>query len=366
MRDHLTNNSSITDKVLRNWVRDNPDVDLKAWLSDSANKGYTREEYNALYEKISEELVHTSMSINTIKNIYKKYNITPPTDEEFDMLKDKQSETRSFDYWENKTGLPFQGRINLKVTDKDNIDLFQDKNLKSNFDKNVSINNIQFLSSLEKTVQTFYDFFGIKKDNNPLLVDGNLANFRLFLFDNHESYTKHLGTQYSGQIPGGGGLAESSDNNYISNLYSHADNAHSDFNHDQKSDYQDYHYVIKHELVHGLTFYLTSKLDLGKVLMEGLAEYVTLLTEGKKASDFANLVDDKFRNMSLKEIIRGEVYPYKTGATVIAYLEETYPNFIDNLLYAATQDRKTLNGRFYFKEMMKKIYESEEKMGFSN
>ncbi|NUY39793.1 hypothetical protein GO684_04020 [Wolbachia endosymbiont of Litomosoides brasiliensis] len=30
------------------------------------------------------------------------------------------------------------------------------------------------------------------------------------------------------------------------------------------------------------------------------------------------------------------------------------------LLYAATEDRKTLNGRFYFEEMMKKIYQSRE------
>lgn len=379
MREYLKNSSS--DQELKAWLRDNPEGNLKGWLSDPANKGYTNVEYNVLYEKISEELVHTSMSINQIKGIYNQYGITPPTESELRGMKKIQEETRSNEHYEQKAGLTFQGRINLNVTDDSaksefnlNIDLFQDKSFEDFIDQNNDgvINNKGLLKALEDTVKTFNEVFGIKKDNNPLLAHGNIANFRLFLFENKESYENFLSKKYSGEIPGGG-AAESSDNNYISNMYSHAENARNngDFTHDGKVDHNDYNYVIKHELVHALTFYLTSKLDLGKVLMEGLAEYVTHLTEGEKPADFAKLVGEKYKEHTLEEIIKGAIDPYQTGAAAIAYIEETYPNFIDNLLYAATEDRKTINGRFYFKEMMQKIYQSEaEKIqkgeGFSN
>ncbi|WP_261983809.1 hypothetical protein [Wolbachia pipientis] len=379
MREYLKNSSY--DQELKAWLRDNPEGNLKGWLSDPANKGYTNVEYNVLYEKISEELVHTSMSIDQIKGIYNKYDIIPPTESEFRGIKKVQEETRSSEHYEQKTGLTFQGRINLNVTDDNadnkfnlNIDLFQDKSFEDLTDQNNDgvINNEGLLKSLEETVKTFNEVFGIKKDNNPLLTHGNVANFRLFLFENKESYQKYLSGGHDVHIPGCG-AAESSDNNYISNMYSHAENARNngDFTHDGKIDHNDYNYVIKHEFVHALTFYLTSKLDLGKVLMEGLAEYVTHLTEGEKPADFAKLVNEEYKEHTLEEIVKGAIDPYQTGAAVIAYIEETYPNFIDNLLYAATEDRKTINGRFYFKEMMQKIYQSEaEKIqkgeGFSN
>ncbi|WP_333023502.1 hypothetical protein [Wolbachia endosymbiont of Pentidionis agamae] len=347
-----------------------PNGGMKEWFNDQKNRGYTDEENHVLYEKISEELVHTSMNINQIKEIYNKYNITPPTEDEFKGLVKIQEEKRSSDNHEEKTGLTFQGRINIKVTEDGtqsssdefnlNIDLFQDKNFEDlDNDSRRIENNEGLLKELEATVKTFNTFFGIKKDNNPLLTHGDVANFRLFLFPDKGSYQNYLSDGRDIYIPGGG-AAQSSDNNYISNMYSHAENSRGDFNHDGKSDYNDYNYVIKHEFVHALTFYLTSKLDLGKVLMEGLAEYVTHLTEGERVADFAKMVDDKYKGKTLKEIIKGDIDPYKTGAAVIAYIEQTYPNFIDNLLYAATEDRKTLNGRFYLKKMMEDIYKSEQ------
>ncbi len=145
-------------------LRDNPEGNLKGWLSDPANKGYTNVEYNVLYEKISEELVHTSMSIDQIKGIYNKYDITPPTESEFRGIKKVQEETRSSEYYEQKTGLTFQGRINLNVTDDNvdnkfdlNIDLFQDKSFEDLTDQNNDgvINNEDLLKSLEETVKTF-------------------------------------------------------------------------------------------------------------------------------------------------------------------------------------------------------------------
>ncbi|MDR2978380.1 MAG: hypothetical protein LBU56_03095 [Rickettsiales bacterium] len=380
MRKYLESDPNIRDQELKDWLKANPEGDLREWLSDPANKGHTNVEYNVLYEKISEELVHTSISVDQIKEIYNKYDITPPTESDFEGLKKVQEETRASEHHEQETGLTFQGRINLNVTDDNadnkfnlNIDLFQKKSFEDLTDQNNDgiINNEGLLKSLENTVKTFNEVFGIKKDNNPLLAHGNIANFRLFLFETKESYQKYLSGGHDVRIPSSG-AAQSSDNNYISNMYSHAETAKSDFNGDKKENHKDYNYVIKHELVHALTFYLTSKLDLGKVLMEGLAEYVTLLTEGKEPADFAKLVNKKYKDPTLKEyeeptlkgIIEatykmGDTTPYETGATVIAYIEETYPNFIDNLLYAATEDRKTLNGRFYFKEMMQKIYDSE-------
>lgn len=397
VREYL-NRINTSNKIIRE-VKESleniPEGSFKGWLDDPLNKGYTNVEYHVLYEKISEELVHTSMSIDQIKGIYNQYGIIPPTESELRGMKKVQEETRSSEHYEQKTGLTFQGRINLNVTDDSaenefnlNIDLFQDKSFEDFIDQNNDgvinsedlidqnndgvINNEGLLKALEDTVKTFNEVFGIKKDNNPLLAHGNVANFRLFLFENKESYEDFLSKKYSGEIPGGG-AAESSDNNYISNMYSHAENARNngDFTHDGKVDHNDYNYVIKHELVHALTFYLTSKLDLGKVLMEGLAEYVTHLTEGEKPADFAKLVGEKYKEHTLEEIIKGAIDPYQTGAAAIAYIEETYPNFIDNLLYAATEDRKIINGRFYFKEMMQKIYQSEaEKIqkgeGFSN
>lgn len=383
VREYLNriNTSNKTVKEVKELLETVSEGSLKEWLNDPLNKGYTDVEYHVLYEKISEELVHTSMNIDQIKEIYNKYSITPPTDSELEGMKKVQEETRSSEHYEQKTGLTFQGRINLNVTDDNadnkfnlNIDLFQDKSFEDLTDQNNDgvINNEGLLKALEDTVKTFNEVFGIKKDNNPLLAHGNVANFRLFLFENKKSYEDFLSKKDSGKIPGGG-AAESSDNNYISNMYSHAENGRNngDFTHDGKIDHNDYNYVIKHELVHALTFYLTSKLDLGKVLMEGLAEYVTHLTEGEKPTDFAKLVGEKYKEHTLEEIIKGAIDPYKTGAAAIAYIEETYPNFIDNLLYAATEDRKTINGRFYFKEMMQKIYQSEaEKIqkgeGFSN
>ncbi|WP_410542597.1 hypothetical protein [Wolbachia endosymbiont of Tetranychus urticae] len=383
VREYLNriNTSNKTVKEVKELLENTPEGSLKKWLDDPLNKGYTDVEYHVLYEKISEELVHTSMSVDQIKGIYNQYGITPPIESELEGMKKVQEETRSSEHYEQKTGLKFQGRINLNVTDDSaenkfnlNIDLFQDKSFEDLIDQNNDgvINNEGLLKALEDTVKTFNKVFGIKKDNNPLLAHGNVANFRLFLFKNKESYEDCLSKGYSGKIPGGG-AAESSDNNYISNMYSHAENGRNngDFTHDGKMDHNDYNYVVKHELVHALTFYLTSKLDLGTVLMEGLAEYVTHLTQGKKLADFAKLVGEKYKEHTLEEIIKGAIDPYETGAAAIAYIEETYPNFIDNLLYAATEDRKTLNGRFYFKEMMTKIYESEgEKIkngkGFSN
>ncbi|MDR1139862.1 MAG: hypothetical protein LBJ80_02250 [Rickettsiales bacterium] len=589
VRKDLETDPGIYDQELKDWLKANPEGDLREWLSDPANKGYTNVEYNVLYEKISEELVHTSMNIDQIREIYNKYGITPPTESEFEGLKKVQEKTRSSEYYEQETGLTFQGRINLNVADGNaenefnlNIDLFQDKIFENvDQDGDSIINNEDLLKSLEDTVKTFNEVFGMKKDNNPLLAHGNVANFRLFLFEDRESYQeyfkesyqkasnesyqkalnesyqkylweirkkdldeinqkdldeiyeeyldeinhkdlkeinhkdlkeiyekylnkvyekypeglkeihekylkesfqeyskliytqylrkdydkyldkikqegltksekesleesyaeylrkidqkdleargqkdlkeiheeclkeisqkrfseethlqeifeKYLGESYqkyskevdqkgldaiygehfNGFYIPGGGMAGSSDNNYISNMYSHAENAKNDFNGDKKENHKDYNYVIKHEFVHALTFYLTSKLGLSKVLMEGLAEYITLLTEGKTSADFAKLVGEEYKTQTLDEIIKatyktGDHAPYETGAAVIAYIEETYPNFIDNLLYAATEDRKTLNGRFYFKEMMQKIYQSEaEKIqkgeGFSN
>ena len=370
MREYLKDNDQIPDKELKEWIRDNPEGNLRNWLSKPANQGYTLAEYNALYEQVSEKLVHTSMNIDQIKKVYEKYGIIPPTESEFDGLKSKQQETRSTDHWESKTGLAFQGRINLRVTEDDrddeefnlNIDLFQDKSFED-FDNDPRRieNNEGILKALEDTVKTFNEVFGIKKDNNPLLVHGDVANFRLFLFPDKASYQKYLSGDRDVYIPGGG-AAQSSDNNYISNMYSHAENGrhNGDFTRDGKIDHNDYNYVVKHEFVHALTFYLTAKLDLGTVLMEGLAEYVTYLTEGEKPAYFARLVDDKYKKHTLEEIIKGAIDPYETGAAVIAYIEETYPNFIDNLLYAATEDRKTINGRFYFRKMMEDIYKSEQ------
>ncbi|MDR2045516.1 MAG: hypothetical protein LBP77_00730 [Rickettsiales bacterium] len=243
MREYLKNSSY--DQELKAWLRDNPEGNLKGWLSDPANKGYTDVEYHVLYEKISEEFVHTSMNIDQIKEIYNKYSITPPTDSELEGMKKVQEETRSSEHYEQKTGLTFQGRINLNVIDDSaenefnlNIDLFQDKNFEDFIDQNNDgvINNEGLLKSLEDTVKTFNEVFGIKKDNNPLLMHGNVANFRLFLFENKESYQKYLSGGHDVHIPGGG-AAESSDNNYISNMYSHAENARNngDFTHDGKS-----------------------------------------------------------------------------------------------------------------------------------
>lgn len=85
MREYLKNSSY--DQELKAWLRDNPEGNLKGWLSDPANKGYTNVEYHVLYEKISEKLVHTSMNIDQIKEIYNKHDITPPTDSEFGGIK---------------------------------------------------------------------------------------------------------------------------------------------------------------------------------------------------------------------------------------------------------------------------------------
>ncbi|MDM8335379.1 hypothetical protein [Wolbachia pipientis] len=95
MREYLKDNPSVYDQELKDWLRANPEGNFKKWLSDPLNKGYTDVEYNVLYEKISEELVHTSMSIDQIKEIYSKYGITLPAESEFEGLKKVQEETKS-------------------------------------------------------------------------------------------------------------------------------------------------------------------------------------------------------------------------------------------------------------------------------
>ncbi|AWK14507.1 hypothetical protein SK355_05805 [Candidatus Fukatsuia symbiotica] len=348
------------------------DIYYKFIYKKLCNSEYTYTEYNTLYEGISEELVHTNLDIDEIIKRYDEYGITPPTEDELKGLVKKQEDTRSGNHFKKKIILDFQGRINIKIdgTSDDptvvtgtnelnfNIDLFHNRSSENSQDKNREgiLNNKELLKALENTVKTFNDIFGIKKDNNPFKVYGNIANFRLFLFEDSAIYQDYLNLTYDDTISGFD-LTEISDNNYISNMYLYYGNVQRDAN--GEWDYWRYNYIIKHEFIHALTFCLTARLDIGKVLMKGLAEYTTLLTEGDNIADFTNLVEDEYKNYSLEKIIKGKIDPYKTGITVIAYLEQNYPDFMDNLLYAATEDGKTLDGHLYFKQMMQDIYDSE-------
>lgn len=361
--------NAVPQESQQNYIID-ADVFYKFIYKKLCNSEYTYTQYNILYERISEELIHTRLSIDEIMAKYAECGISPPKQEEIEELITKQKQTRSTDNFYENTGLSFQGRIKINMQDKQpalsaegdgfelNVDLFQARSFEDAQDKNNDgiANNQNILRSLESTLATFNQVFGIKKDNNPLKANGNTASFRLFLFDDVASYQKYLSQSRGKNIPNGG-AAENSDNNYISNMYSYYDNTQSDT--PSHLNHKSYNYVIRHEFVQALTFYLTSKLDLGKVLMEGLAEYVVHLTEGDSVTDFAKLLGDEYKDYSLEQIIKGKIAPYQTGAAVVAYLEETYPNFMDNLLYAATEDRKTDQGRVYFKQMMEDIYASE-------
>lgn len=53
MRKYLESDPNVYDQELKAWLRDNPEGNLKDWLSDPLNRGYTDVEYHVLYEKIS-------------------------------------------------------------------------------------------------------------------------------------------------------------------------------------------------------------------------------------------------------------------------------------------------------------------------
>ncbi|WP_353277201.1 latrotoxin-related protein [Wolbachia endosymbiont (group B) of Villa cingulata] len=327
------------------------------------NIGYTKIEFNLLLEKIYSKLWYTPFSTDEIKLVYSKYNIKPPMDIEFESMKSLQEEKRSIEFHEKVKGLPSQGVINIKLIQEStnnqldfNIELFQNMPLEDLTDDNKDgvINNRGILKALKSTIEQFNANFGIAQNNRSLPAHEAVVYFRLFLFDDKGSYENKVQSRRSV------GETQFCDHIYIANIYSRNDDRNfGDYNSDGEVNYKDRNYVIKHEFVHGLTYYATSKFNLGKVFMEGLAEYISSLTEGKRSTDFAALVSKTYYEYNLEEIIEGEIDPYKTGTAVVAYIQEIYPYFIGNLLYSAKEAQETLNGRFYFRQMIQKLYNSE-------
>ncbi|NUY39792.1 hypothetical protein GO684_04015 [Wolbachia endosymbiont of Litomosoides brasiliensis] len=57
--------------------------------------------------------------------------------------------------------------------------------------------------------------------------------------------------------------------------------------------------VVRERIVRIATTLSSTHLFIGKVLMEGLAEYVTHLTEGEKPTDFVKLVGEEYKRHTL-------------------------------------------------------------------
>lgn len=299
-----------------------------------ALREYSVVEFNKLYVNLSEKLVHSPLLKSAVIKFYSEQNIKPLTEEEWQALLNRQETRRRPEHIaERSDGLDFQGTVHIidEQGFKLNTDLYY--NAESN-DKapHEYLNNIAAI--LADTANCFSSAFGIRKFDQA-------NNFRLFIFDSKDHYLNYF--------PEATGHATASDNGNVCNIYIFKG----------KNNYSNESDLLRHEFAHALTFQSTSKLALPTVLMEGIAEFIAHKMHGKSHADFFNLIPQKNYSRSLKEIVSNPLNhhdPYLTGAAIVAFLEETNPHFIENLLYAAQEARQN-DKHIKVYEMMQNLFD---------
>lgn len=299
-----------------------------------ALREYSAVEYNNLYVNISEKLVHSPLLNSEIIEFYAQHNIKQLTEEEWRTLFNRQETRRQPNHIAERTaGLDFQGTVHL--IDEQGFKLNTDLYYNSDASDKASDEFLANISTtLVETANYFNQSFGIRKL-------GHANNFRVFIFDNRDHYLTYF--------PEARGHATASDNGNVSNIYIFKG----------KNNYSNDSDLLRHEFAHALTFQSTSKLGLSTALMEGIAEFIVHKMNGRSNADFFNLIPHENYTRSIREIVSTPLNssdPYLTGAAIVAFLEETNPNFIENLLYAAQEARQN-DRHIKVYEMMQNLFD---------
>ncbi len=276
-------------------------------------------------------------SLNYFVNSAVAQGIKSLTATEWDALITRQETRRTTDNITEKSGdLQFHGTVHINTGEnfKLNVDLYH--NGQTGASAGVDINAIPDI--LLKTTKAFNDAFGIRKLDDA-------TDFRVFIFNSKEDYLKYN--------PQPRGHATASDNGNVSSIYLFQGE-----NNYSNSDPND---LLSHEFSHALTFQATAKLPIARTFMEGMAEYVVHKVKGENNADFINKIPAENFDRSIKEIIQNPLHEndhYETGAAIVAFLEETQPNFLDNLLYAA-RDARQSDKQINMQEMMDKFFQEQ-------
>ncbi len=302
---------------------------------------YTQQQYYQLYANISEKLVHSTLTKNEINEFYVAQGITPLTEREWDTLMTRQETRRETDHIAEKSAnLAFRGTIRIDTGEnyKLNIDLYHNDPTthgRSAVPAGFNVNDIPDI--LLKTAEAFNAAFGIRKLDDA-------TDFRVFIFDSAQDYLQYY--------PQPRGHAAPSDNGNVSSIYLFWG----------QNNYQDPADLLRHEFVHALTFQATSKLPLAPAFMEGMAEYILHNIQGNNHDALVNMIPAENFNRSIRDIIQNALNEndhYTTGAAIVAFLEDTQPHFIDNLLYAAREARQS-DRQINLQEMMDNLFQQQE------
>ncbi len=299
---------------------------------------FIREEYKAkefydLYINTSEKLVHSVLTKDEINRVYHELGIKPLKENEWDALIARQENRRQTDNIAQKSGnLDFQGTVLINAGQNFtlNVDLY------FNEQAGTADFNIQTMPGvLLETSRLFNDIFGIRKL-------GDATHFRIFIFNNRQDYIDYTA---AGNLAG---HASPSDNGNVASIYMFQG----------KDNYEDPDSLLCHEFVHALTFQATAKLSLPRTFMEGMAQYIMFKMEGKSTADIVQMIPEESTNRSIKDIILtplSENDHYTIGPAIVAWLQETAPDFFRELLFTAEQARKN-DSHFYLYKMMNDFF----------
>lgn len=354
------------EKLVTNYINQSKSKSLKMWLknylqSRGENKSlrdfktelsklfYTEEQCNYIYQNID-----SNGTYQDLKNIYEKYNITPPSKKEWlsfshpivwNIIDDPLMVANE------SSDLPLRGVINIEINQKTNnndkfnirIRLYEDGTSSEN-----TINDI--INALTETVNKFIEVFNIA-DNNLFNRSEKFSDIKLVLFKDNKTMRNAYIKMDDGNIDA------FLDGEFISNdncIISYIQN---DLN------------TIRHEMVHALH---SINLGFGKsytlLLSEGTSEYIALLTDGYQAANFVALIEDKYKNLTLEEVFNlskkteDDDMVYTTGTAIIAYIEATFPDLIDKLYntpYIETEEDQDNFSIFFDNDTMKNLLELE-------
>ncbi|MBK4361093.1 hypothetical protein GWK90_02145 [Candidatus Hamiltonella defensa] len=326
------------------------DVDLKEIDSTlSKLKTINPEQYKNL-KKFTENFEAENVKAISIKTINKKYkeeNMTPPTEEEFQILANS-------DFFRSRKSY-LQKTIKINVNDElmFSIKVFSDEEKMSGLAQN------EIEEALTNTLATFNEAFGFIKNNKSSFGrHENKAHFTLHFFKNEKSfydYTKSKEINLVGYAP---------NNNiyvYLGGRFQEQLNR-----------------TIRHEFVHLFMNYsgVGEVINSFSILSEGIPTYVAGLSKGENAihflSDLKNHLDEKNFNKSLtlKNLLSDQFLEdnnlshYIAGPVVIAYFEDMFPNVIDKLLYDI-KDMVEENKEEFLKKIQK-LYDEAYSTPFKN
>ena len=354
--EYINKNKS---KILKIWLENylqrrseggNVD-DIKTELSKFF---YTKEQVNILYENID-----TNGTYQDLKNTYKKYNIMPPSEIEWLSFSNPVEWNIVDDLLmvaKESSDLPLRGIINIEITQK----LKMGNNNKFNirirlYEDGTSLESVinDIVNAVTETTMKFIELFNIAEGNDLFNTSENFSDVKLVLFNDERSmrnaYIKMDGGYFDGLLDG---EFKPKDNCIIS--YVQKDMS-----------------TIKHEMVHALNSINNGFGESYTLLLsEGTSEYIALVSEGNKTADFIEIIEDKYKNLTLEEIFNlskkteDDDMVYTTGTAIIAYIEDIFPDFIDklyNMPYVEIEEEQEDFSIFFDNKTMKNFLELEDK-----